>query len=196
MTIIVKRINFIFDEKECQLINFTDVTAYTKLQKEEDTNRLLKTLNTSVHHEMLVPIKTMIEIAERLIKKFKSFPQEKKMVETILLSSQLILMHAHDFLDQQIIEHGNFVPYFEVHNMIDSINEMVQIMNFSVQKRKVRITLDKDDLQYNPVARIDKRRLQQVLLNLLSNACKFQTEGIIQVKASLEKPVAPGVDSL
>ena len=69
-------------------------------------------------------------------------------------------------------------------------------MNFSVQKRKVRITLDKDDLQYNPVARIDKRRLQQVLLNLLSNACKFQTEGIIQVKASLEKPVAPGVDSL
>ena len=125
MTIIVKRINFIFDEKECQLINFTDVTAYTKLQKEEDTNRLLKTLNTSVHHEMLVPIKTMIEIAERLIKKFKSFPQEKKMVETILLSSQLILMHAHDFLDQQIIEHGNFVPYFEVHNMIDAINEMV-----------------------------------------------------------------------
>ena len=31
MTIIVKRINFIFDEKECQLINFTDLTAFTQL---------------------------------------------------------------------------------------------------------------------------------------------------------------------
>ena len=121
MTIIVKRINFIFDEKECQLINFTDLTAFTQLQKEVDTNRLLKTLNASVHHEMLVPIKTMIEIAERLVKKFKSFPQEKKMVETILLSSQFILMHAHDFLDQQIIEHGNFVSYFETENIVDAI---------------------------------------------------------------------------
>ena len=64
------------------------------------------------------------------------------MIETILLSSQFILMHTHDFLDQQIIEHGNFVPYFEVQNIIDAIVEMVQIMNFSVQKRKVRISYD------------------------------------------------------
>ena len=76
-----------FDEKECQIINFTDLTAYKMLQKEEDTNRLLKTLNASVHHEMLVPTKTMIDISKHLIKKLKNFPQEKKMLETILLSS-------------------------------------------------------------------------------------------------------------
>ena len=46
-------------------------------------------------------------------------------------------------------------------------------MNFSVQKRKVKIIFDKDDLEFRPIAKIDKRRLQQVLLNLLSNACKF-----------------------
>lgn len=86
-TIIVKRMDLIFDENECQIINFTDLTAYKMLQKEEDTNRLLKTLNASVHHEMLVPTKTMIDIAKHLIKKLKNFPQEKKMLETILLSS-------------------------------------------------------------------------------------------------------------
>ena len=86
-TIIVKRMDFMFQEKECQIINITDLTAYIKLQKEEDTNRLLKTLNASVHHEMLAPVKTMIEISQRLIKKLSSFPQEKKMVETMLLSS-------------------------------------------------------------------------------------------------------------
>ena len=62
-TIIVKRMDFMFQEKECQIINITDLTAYIKLQKEEDTNRLLKTLNASVHHEMLTPVKTMIEIS-------------------------------------------------------------------------------------------------------------------------------------
>ena len=76
-----------FADKECQIINITDLTAYTKLKKEEDTNRLLKTLNASVHHELLTPVKTMIEISERLVKKMSNFPQEKRMVETMLLSS-------------------------------------------------------------------------------------------------------------
>ena len=79
--------DFMFADKECQIINITDLTAYTKLKKEEDTNRLLKTLNASVHHELLTPVKTMIEISERLVKKMSNFPQEKRMVETMLLSS-------------------------------------------------------------------------------------------------------------
>ena len=41
---------------------------------------------------------------------------------------------------------------------------------------------------------IDKRRLQQVLLNLLSNARKFQKEGIIVVSHSLKKLNEKGND--
>ena len=67
-------------------------------------------------------------------------------------------------------------------------------MNFSVQKRKVKIIFDQEDLKYRPIAKIDKRRLQQVLLNLLSNACKFQTEGFIHVKASISDVVSETVN--
>lgn len=62
-TLIVKRMDFMFDEKECQIINITDISAYIKLEKTQTTNKLLKTLNTSVHHEMLTPLKTIIEIS-------------------------------------------------------------------------------------------------------------------------------------
>ena len=85
-TVIVKRMDFTFQDKECKIINFTDLTSYMKLQKEENSNRLLKTLNASVHHEMLTPVKTIIEISERLLSKMSSFPQEKKMVKTMRLS--------------------------------------------------------------------------------------------------------------
>ena len=34
---------------------------------------------------------------------------------------------------------------------------------------------------------IDKRRFQQVLLNLLTNACKFQKKGKVHVRSSLKK---------
>ena len=54
-------------------------------------------------------------------------------------------------------------------------------MNFSVQKRKLKIVFNGSNLRKDIELKFDKRRLQQVLLNLLSNACKFQREGIIQV---------------
>ena len=49
------------------------------------------------------------------------------------------------------------------------------------------IILDDSHLeQMFPVLGFDKRRLQQVLLNLLSNATKFQTNGVITVNAGVQ----------
>ena len=110
--IIVKRIEMTFNEKECFVINFTDITAYKRLEKEEETNHLLRTLNSSVHHEMITPLKANVDISERLIKCLKKFPHEKKMVQTILISSQMVLLHANDFLDQKLIENGSFEPRY------------------------------------------------------------------------------------
>ena len=74
---------------------------------------------------MLTPVKTMIEISQRLLKKMSNFPQEKNMVRTMLLSSQFIMMHVNDFLDQQLIEYGNFAPYFDTGRLEDAIMEIV-----------------------------------------------------------------------
>ena len=54
-------------------------------------------------------------------------------------------------------------------------------MNFSVHKRRLKIVFNDSSLRNFIELKFDKRRLQQVLLNLLSNACKFQREGMIQV---------------
>ena len=66
-SLIVKRMDLIFNDQECQVLNFNDITTYKRLKKEEETSRLLKTLNASVHHEMLGPLSTNVEIAKRLI---------------------------------------------------------------------------------------------------------------------------------
>lgn len=58
----------IFDNVECSVINFTDITQYKKLKQQEEVNVLLKTLNASVHHEMAVPLRVNVELSQRLIK--------------------------------------------------------------------------------------------------------------------------------
>ena len=71
-TIIVKRMDLLFNAKECQVLTFTDITMYKQLKQEAEKSRLLSTLNTSVHHEMLGPLKANIEFSERLIRSLKS----------------------------------------------------------------------------------------------------------------------------
>ena len=76
---IVKRGKLTFNDSECQLLNFTDITMYRRLKKEEETNRFLKTLNASVHHEMIGPLKVNVELCERLISKLPN-TQEKYLI--------------------------------------------------------------------------------------------------------------------
>ena len=72
ITLIVKRMEFIFNDKECQVLNFTDITTYKRLKKEEEKGRLLNTLYTSVHHEMLGPLKANVDIAILLMKNLQN----------------------------------------------------------------------------------------------------------------------------
>ena len=67
ITILVHRIDLNFNDTECQVLNFTDVTMFQRLEKEKETTKLLKTLTASVSHEMIAPLNSTIEIAEMLL---------------------------------------------------------------------------------------------------------------------------------
>ena len=108
-SLIVKRMDLTFNDIECQVLSCNDITAYKRLEEEEEMSRLLKALNASVHHEMIGPLKTSVDICKRLIGKLPN-KEEKRMIQTVLISSQLVLFHANDLLDKRIIENGGFVP--------------------------------------------------------------------------------------
>ena len=63
---------------------------------------------------MVVPLKVNVEMAERLINSLKNMPAEVKLAENILIASNIVLMHAHDFIDQRLIEKGSFIPYLQM----------------------------------------------------------------------------------
>ena len=61
-------------------MNFIDVTAFIKLKQEKESNELLKQLNTTVHHEMLAPLRANVDICQRLLRKLRSNEEAKKLV--------------------------------------------------------------------------------------------------------------------
>ena len=67
-----------FNDINCQVLNFTDITTYKLLKQEEETSRLLQALNASAHHEMLGPLKTNVEFSTRLVNLLRD-KEHKKM---------------------------------------------------------------------------------------------------------------------
>ena len=65
-----------------------------------------------------------------------------------------------------------------------TIKETIKILNVSLTDRNISIV---SQIKHDLKLRFDKQRFQQVLLNLLSNATKFQTQGIILVKARVKE---------
>ena len=72
----------------------------------------------------------------------------------------MILMRAHDFLDQAIIENDAFVPYYESGSIKTAVLEIIRLMNITIQKRPLQIKIDKSMLDAIPTMKFDKRRLQ------------------------------------
>ena len=92
---------------------------------------------------MLVPLKVNVEMAQRLKKALKKFPVERKLCENILISSNIVLLHANDFLDQTLIEKGVFMPCFVEGSILEAIEDTVTIVEMSLSNRLLTIQYNK-----------------------------------------------------
>ena len=141
-TLITKRTDLTIDDKECRVINFTDISAYKMLEQQQETNKLLKALNASVHHEMLAPLKCNVDLCKILIKKLQNNKQELQMVKVVLISSQMVMLHANDMLDQRIIEEGCFVPNYTVGSVPQAINEIIELISTTIETKEIIIEFE------------------------------------------------------
>ena len=130
--------DLIFNESECQILNFTDITTYEKLKQQEDINNLLKTLNRTVYHEMIAPLKANIDISARLFRKLTD-QKLKQMAQTITVSSNMLMLHAQDLLDQRIIEKGNFVPTYTRGLVSEAITEIVEMFRLTLIETHLKV---------------------------------------------------------
>ena len=62
----MKSINMVYNNIDCHVLNFQDMTSYFGLQRQQEKYRLIKMLNTSIHHEMIAPLKAIMDISLHL----------------------------------------------------------------------------------------------------------------------------------
>lgn len=108
----------------------------------------------------------------------------------ISVSSQHLLSLINDVLDMSRIESGKVtIEEADVH-LPDVIHDLRTIIQSNITSKQLDLFIDTQDVTHEDIV-TDKLRLNQVLLNILSNAIKFTPAGGTISFRVIEKPSPP-----
>nr|WP_229223493.1 PAS domain-containing protein [Duganella sp. sic0402] len=141
----------------------------------EAASRAKSEFLANMSHEIRTPMNAIIGLA-RLLEEAPLAPRERGYLHKIQFATQSLLSLVNDVLDFSRVEAGQLVlehADFHLQHILDSISVM---LSGSASAKGVELVYDIDPAMPAELGG-DPMRLQQVLLNLVSNAIKFTERG-------------------
>lgn len=165
------------------------VRLYNEQVKTAEQLRELDTMKSqflaSMSHELRTPMNAILNFTE-FVKTGMLGPVNQKQVDVLEKSFQSgrhLLALINDVLDIAKIESGMMTLFIEADvDVRKELDAVIAATEPSLQGKPVALV--QDIAPALPVIVADRRRIRQVLLNLLSNAAKFTERGTITLSAS------------
>jgi len=146
---------------------------------------------SSMSHELRTPLNAIIGLTEMMVTNAARFGTEKALepLRRVNAAGTHLLSLINEILDLSKIEAGKLELNPEPINLTRLIDEVIGTAGQLAEKNQNRLIVE---AQENVAAlKADPMRLKQILLNLLSNACKFTKEGEVALRV---RKVADGRD--
>jgi signal transduction histidine kinase len=145
----------------------------------------------SMSHELRTPLNAIIGLTEMMVTNAARFGTEKALepLRRVNAAGTHLLSLINEVLDLSKIEAGKLELNPERINLARLIDEVVGTAGQLAEKNQNRLIVEAQESVGALTA--DSLRLKQILLNLLSNACKFTKEGEVALRV---RKVADGRD--
>ncbi len=130
---------------------------------------------SSMSHDIRTPMNAIIGMTEIALKNIKDPERVVDCLGKVKLSSKHLLGLINDVLDMSKIESGKMTLNMNQMSLREAMDDIVNIMQPQVKARNQYFDIFIQSIQTENVF-CDSVRLNQVLLNLLSNATKFTPE--------------------
>ena len=160
----------------------SEATMYEAKVAAEDANRAKTIFLANVSHELRTPMTAIFGYTEILMEDLEGHPEKQyvKDLRKIKAASKLLLTLIDDILDLAKIEAGKtlvFAEDFEVSPFLDQF--ILTIEHLLVQNGNRLLVESHENLgrMYS-----DQTKINQILLNLVSNAAKFTERGCITIR--------------
>jgi signal transduction histidine kinase len=145
----------------------------------------------SMSHELRTPLNAIIGLTEMMVTNAARFGTEKALepLRRVNAAGTHLLSLINEVLDLSKIEAGKLELNPEPVNLTRLIDEVIGTAGQLAEKNQNRLLVEAQENIGALTA--DPMRLKQILLNLLSNACKFTKEGEVALRV---RKVADGRD--
>ncbi|NPU85406.1 MAG: HAMP domain-containing protein [Syntrophaceae bacterium] len=151
--------------------------------KAQDADRLKSAFLASMSHELRTPLNSIIGFTGILLQGLAGPVNEEqaKQLSMVRNSSNHLLQLINEVLDISKIEAGELKlspEWFDLGEAVDSVAKLVRPL---ADKKGLPIRVDPVPADANRLFH-DRRRVEQVLINLVNNAVKFTENGEIHVR--------------
>ena len=160
------------------------------LQHEGAANRAKREFLFNMSHDIRTPMNAIIGFTSLAVTHIDNREQVLDYLKKISTSSQHLLSLINDVLDMSRIESGKVKIEEKAVHLPDLVHDVRSIIQPNVSAKRLSLFIDTMDVENEDII-TDPLRLNQILLNILSNAIKFTpTGGMISIRIA-EKNGAP-----
>jgi len=161
----------------------TAALAKEKQLRTEAENSAKTEFLARVSHELRTPLNAIIGYSEMLLEDAEEEDADRYSgdLRKILDAGDHLLGLINDILDMSKVESGSMDLFIEKVSIEEVIEEVVSIIKPLVQKNQNQFKVI-SELPTGLEMSVDRTKLRQVLLNLLSNASKFTRKGTVTLK--------------
>ena len=149
----------------------------------EESSRLKSAFLANMSHETRTPLNAIVGFSDVLSAGGASEEEQRGYFEIIRTNSDLLLRLINDILDVSRLEADRVILSLESCNVVQICQQVVA--SVAQARRSTNQFLFECEREVVEM-RTDVQRLQQVVINLLSNADKFTKEGTITLKLELD----------
>ena len=151
----------------------------------QELDRMKDEFVSTVSHELRTPL-TSIRAFSEILHANLDLPrgQRQEFLAIVVKETERLTRLINDLLDIAKIESGRMEWHVAPHDLRDLVSEAAA--SVSQLMREHGVTLVQHMPAQAATALVDRDRVQQVIINLLSNACKFCPEQAGRVEARLE----------
>ncbi len=146
------------------------------LLREESASKAKTRFLSNMSHDIRTPMNAIIGFTSLAITHIDNRKKVLDYLNKISTSSNHLLSLINDVLDMSRIESGRVHLDETECNLQDIIHELENMLKTEMESRNLEFHIDVPE-SFNGQVICDKLRLNQILLNLLSNAMKFTNSG-------------------
>ena len=159
-------------EAEALMLKAKDAADKANVSKSQFLSRM--------SHELRTPMNAILGFSQ-LLKRMDLDEKQASFNDEILLAGHHLLSMISDILDLSIIESGNLTVSMSDVSLIRVMHECISMVQHKLDFRNIQIhnlIAEDDDI----TLRVDETRLKEVVVNLLTNAVKYNSDnGLVSI---------------